>query len=53
MVAATDTAGGLLAMRNRFKIPDDRQITSMFRVGKVGAGTACHRQRLPARELLV
>lgn len=53
MVAATDTAGGLLAMRNRFNIPDDRQITSMFRVGKVAAGTSYLRQRLPPRELLV
>ncbi len=53
MVAATDTAGGLLALRNRFKIPNDRQITSLFRVGKVAAGTLYHRQRLPVRELLV
>ncbi len=53
MVAATDTAGGLSTMRNRFKIPEDRQITSLFRVGKVAAGTSYHRQRLPARELLV
>lgn len=53
MVAATDTAGGLSAMRNRFQIPDDRQVTSLFRVGKVAAGTAYHRQRLPVRELLV
>lgn len=53
MVAATDTAGGLTAMRNRFKIPGDSWITSLFRVGKVAAGTSYHRQRLPARELLV
>lgn len=53
MVAATDTAGGLLTLRNRFKIPIDRQITSLFRVGKVAAGTRYHRQRLPVRELLV
>lgn len=53
MVAATDTACGLLTLRNRFKIPNDRQITSLFRVGKVAAGTLYHRQRLPVRELLV
>lgn len=53
MVAATDTSGGLLTLRNRFKIPIDRQITSLFRVGKIAAGTLYHRQRLPVRELLV
>jgi hypothetical protein len=53
MVAATDTAGGLLTLRTRFKIPNDRQITSMFRVGKVAAGALSHRQRLPVRDLLV
>jgi hypothetical protein len=53
MTSAIASADGLSALHERFKIPGDRQITSLFRVGKVAAGTLYHRQRLPVRELLV
>jgi hypothetical protein len=53
MTSATATDEGLSTLRERFKIPHDRQITSLFRVGKVAAGTLYHRQRLSVRELLI
>ena len=53
MTSATVTDDAMSAVRERFKISNDRQITSLFRVGKVAAGTLYHRQRLSVRELLI
>jgi len=53
MGALTDDADGMDGCRRRFQVPDDRQIVSVFRIGKVASGTVVHRQRLSARELLV
>jgi hypothetical protein len=53
MSALTDTACGVWAMRQRFQVARERDIASVFRIGKVAAGTVFRRKRLAARELLV
>ena len=53
MAALNDSAEGIQGIQRIIGIPGDRQITGLFRIGKVAAGTRLKRQRLSARDLLV